>query len=98
MRPEGQHQNKGRQRRRYQQPRAEPAPACMGAVAELADDRIIDGVPETTDKHQYRYGTHADTKGIGIENHEKVADKHPAEVATYISHAIGKLAQQGKAS
>ena len=67
----------------------------MGLVGERADDGIVDRIPESGDKHQGCHGAHTDAKHVGVENHEKVADEHPAEVATHITHAIGEFADEG---
>ena len=78
----------------YKQPRAVAAPAGAGAVAERADDRVVYRVPEAGDQHQQRNRRHADAADIGVENHQKIADKHPAEIAADVAHAVGDLADQ----
>ena len=77
-----------------EQPGAVAAPAGMRLVAEPADDRVIDGVPDAGYQHQGRHGPHADTEDVRIEDHQEVADKHPAEITSHIAHAVSQLAHE----
>ena len=58
--------------------------------------RAVTGAPKRSHgrKHQCGYGAHADAEHVGVENHEEVAYEHPTEVASYIAHTIGKLADE----
>lgn len=78
-----------------EQPWAESSPSGVGLIGKCADDGVVDGVPESGNKHQGCYGTHADSEHIGVENHEEVAHEHPTEVAAHIAHAIGELTDEG---
>ena len=63
-------------------------------VAQRTDDRIVYRIPEAGNQHQQGHGRHADTADIGIEDHQEIADKHPAEITAHIAHAIGDFADQ----
>ena len=94
MCPEGEHKKHGSNRCRDQKPWAVSSPSRLGLIGKSAYDRVIDRIPESGKKHQGRYCGHADSKNICIKNHQKVTDKHPAEITAYISKAICDLTDQ----
>ena len=98
MCPESENQYQSRDRSSEEQPRAESSPSGMSLVCQCTDDRVVDGVPESGNKHQCSNGTHTDSEHISIEYHEEVAHEHPTEVAAYIAHTIGELADEGNLS
>ena len=92
--PESEHEYDGCYGCSEQKPRAEASPACVGLVGKGSDDRIVHGIPYSRYKHKCGYGAHSDAKHVGVENHEEVAYEHPTEVAAYIAHSIGNLADE----
>ena len=94
MRPEGQHQYNCGQRSRDQQPGPVSSPAGMGLIAQPADHRIIDCIPESGEQHQPCNCPHSDSKYIRIKNHQKVSYKHPAEITPHVAHTVSNLTDQ----
>ena len=94
MRPEREYENEGRYGSAEEKPRTKASPARVGLVGKCSDDRVVHGIPDARYEHQCGYGAHADAEHVGVENHEEVAYEHPTEVASYIAHAIGKLADE----
>lgn len=94
MGPKRQHQHKGRQGRAEKKPGTVAAPATLSAVTERTDQRVIDGIPKPGDQHQGGNGGHRDAAHIRVKDHQKIANKHPAEVAAYIAKAIRQLAEE----
>ena len=94
MCPEGQHQNDSGQGCADEQPGTVTAPAGLGAVAETADQGIVDGVPKPGNQHQKGNRSHRDAAYVRVEDHKEVAHEHPAEIASHVAEAISYLADQ----
>jgi len=66
----------------------------VGLVGKGSDDRVVHGIPYSRYEHKCSHRAHSDAKHVGVENHEEVAYEHPTEVAAYIAHSIGNLADE----
>ena len=94
MRPECEHKYNSCNRSSEQKPRTETSPTCVGLVGKGSDDRVVHGIPYSRYEHKCGYCAHSDAKNVGVENHKEVANEHPTEVAAYIAHSIGNLADE----
>ena len=92
--PEGQDQDNGCQGRADEQPGAVTAPAGVGAVAETADNGVVDGVPKPGDQHQQRYRCHRNGAYVCVEDHQEIAHEHPAEITAHIPEAVSDFADK----
>src|ERR1019366_141070 len=70
-----------------QHPRAELAPAGVGAVGHEAHHGIEEGVPETADQEQRAGGGGGDAQGVGVEIQLEQDHRHEDEVGGAITEA-----------
>ena len=94
MCPECHNQKHGRDRSCNEKPWTITPPFRFGFICQSTHDRIIDRIPKSRKQHQGRDCRHTDPEYICVKYHQKITDKHPAEITAYITKTIRDLTDQ----